>query len=262
MAPPGREDMKKDGQLSALPPLDRVLRKTVVDPDITALQKRLKDLDLFKQEITGEFDDDTQAALLSFQWQTGLAADGIAGPETWSAPGDHLAFNYTTPAKTLKMADIAMAECTKRLRWTVPTCEAEKYLALMRGPMQRLGQIGTSPVFYSWCASFVTWCARSAGISIPDQPDGYDATMALVDSWRYWAKQKGFWLPTSDDPMRGDVVVFKWKRTDTQLDHIGIVASYASGSLMTYEGNRRNQTVYGKRNMRFVAGIIRIADER
>jgi hypothetical protein len=84
--------------------------------------------------------------------------------------------------------------------------------------------------------------------------------MAKVEAWKAWATQKGYWLETgTTDLVRGDIVVFKWNPSDTELDHIGIVASYASGSLMTYEGNRANQTVYGSRSMDYVAGVVRIA---
>jgi hypothetical protein len=82
--------------------------------------------------------------------------------------------------------------------------------------------------------------------------------MALVDSWQYWAKQNGYWLEKSDALVRGDIIVFKWNPSDTKLDHIGMVASFAGGDLMTYEGNRGNQTVYGSRSMSFVAGVVQI----
>ena len=188
-----------------------------------------------------------------------MAVDGIAGPETWTALGGQLAVRFVASGPTAKMADIAMAECQKRLRWTGPSSEAEKYLAPMRAPMQKLGQIGTKPVFFNWCASFVTWCARAAGIAIPDQPEGFWATMAKVEAWKYWSVRKGYWINVGTQTFaRGDIVVFKWHPADKELDHIGIVASYANGVLMTYEGNRGNQTLYGSRGTQFVAGIIRI----
>ena len=59
--------------------------------------------------------------------------------------------------------------------------------------MRKLGHIGTAPIFYNWCAAFVTWCCREAGITIPDQPEGFWATMARVDAWKYWAVKNGFW---------------------------------------------------------------------
>jgi hypothetical protein len=200
-----------------------------------------------------------QAASLSSQQQAGIALDGLAGPETRDMLGGHFALTSTAAASASKMADLAMAECEKMLRWTGPGCEAEKYLAPMRGPMQKLGHIGTDPVFYAWCGSFVAWCARSAGIDIPDQPDGFGATMALVESWEYWAKQKQYWLQQTGEFLRGDIVLFKWEPTEFKFDHIGIVASHVSGTLMVYEGNRENQTAHGSRAVQFVAGTIRIA---
>jgi hypothetical protein len=125
--------------------------------------------------------------------------------------------------------------------------------------MQKLKHIGKKPVLFNWCASFVTWCAREAGFTIPDIPGDFWASMAKVEAWKYWAKQQNYWLGLAIEKMaRGDVVVFEWQDGDKELDHIGIVASYAHGKLVTYKGNRGNRTVHDSRDTKFVAGVIRL----
>jgi hypothetical protein len=258
--PAGLSAVNVSPQITPIGPLKRVLRYTSEGPDVALLQTRLKETGFYHSDISGRFDDATRSALKDFQSQAGVAVDGVAGPETWNALGGHLAINYTSPSHTAAMANIAMQECNKGLRWTGPDCEAEKYLAPLRAPMEKLGQIGKDIVFFNWCAAFVTWCARGADIDVPDQPEGCSATMALVDSWAYWAKKTNSWIegcPT--DLARGDILLFKWNPAHVDFDHIGIVASYANGALMTYEGNRGNQTFYGSRNTSTVAGVVRIS---
>jgi hypothetical protein len=88
--------------------------------------------------------------------------------------------------------------------------------------------------------------------------------MALVESWKYWAKKKGYWHPAgSISPRRGDILVFEWFDGDVALDHIGIVAGYTTGEsvIHTYEGNCGNQANSKTRLMSNVPGFIRIMPE-
>jgi hypothetical protein len=149
------------------------------------------------------------------------------------------------------------------LIWKGANSEAEKYLKPFREPMRRFGHIGSEPVFYNWCAAFVAYCCREVGIEIPDIPGEGQATMALVQSWKYWAKKNGYWYPKgSITPQPGDILVFDWQRNNSQLDHIGIVRRYIPGSseIQTSEGNHSDENISGKfsQNMANVAGFIRI----
>jgi hypothetical protein len=193
--------------------------------------------------------------------QAGLTADGVVGPDTWAALGGKAAVDRPESGVLGRLADIAQEEGARRLVWNGPTSHAEKYLRPLRQPMQDIGHIGQKPVFFNWCAAFVTWCCRKAGINIPDRPEGFYATMALVDAWKYWAQQNGFWHPTGSAlPKRGDILVFEWFDGDVQLDHIGIVRGYLPGSptVETSEGNRGNRTSNGTRNLTNIPGFIRI----
>lgn len=52
---------------------------------VTELQNRLRDLGYFTVTPTGYFGTVTRAAVIAFQQDQGLAADGIVGPLTWAA---------------------------------------------------------------------------------------------------------------------------------------------------------------------------------
>jgi hypothetical protein len=253
-------------QLSKLPILTRMLRRGDQGKDVKALQKALNERGFNAGPVDGDLGPRTQAAVKAFQKQAGITVDGIVGPETWGALGGsfHVDPAVGEAGLRLKLANLAQQEAAKNLRWTGPDCEAEKYLKPLRQPMRERKHIGTRVVFYNWCAAFVTWCCREAGIQIPDAPNGYWATMAYVGSWKFWAQKKGYWHPTgSITPRRGDILVFDWFDGVVSLDHIGIVSGYTAGQpvIHTYEGNSGNQTASKTRLLSTVPGFIRIMPE-
>lgn len=90
-----------------------------------------------------------------------------------------------------------------------------------------------------WCAYFVSWAAREAGVPIGDQGQGY----GLVDDVWAWGQRTGKAIPASGaTPQPGDLIVWD--------EHIGIVESVgADGSISTIEGNssdRVNRRTYGR----------------
>ena len=89
-----------------------------------------------------------------------------------------------------------------------------------------------------WCAYFVSWAAREAGVPIGDAGQGY----GRVDDVWAWAERSGKAIPAgSGSPQPGDLIVWD--------EHIGIVESVgADGSIHTIEGNssdRVSQRTYG-----------------
>jgi hypothetical protein len=88
-----------------------------------------------------------------------------------------------------------------------------------------------------WCAYFVSWAARQAGVPIGDSGQGY----GLVDDVWAWGERTGKSLPAGSTPQPGDLIVWD--------EHIGIVESVgADGSIHTIEGNssdRVAQRTYG-----------------
>lgn len=253
---------------STLPPLDRILRWGHIGDDVKALQKVLNRLGFNPGAEDGEIGDQTEGAIKAFQFNQGLLVDGEVGPITWQKLGGEwkegsIVINDNDPIPE-KLAMFAANEAAKKLRWNGASSEAEKYLRPFRRIMQDLGHLGSEPVFYHWCAAFVTYCCRQVGIDIPDKPDEFWASMALVASWEYWAKQKGYWLLTSQTrPMRGDIITFDWPGVGGKFNHIGIVRGYRPGSSMveTAEGNagfNNNQSGHFSRKLSDISGIIRI----
>ncbi|MBD2526664.1 peptidoglycan-binding protein [Nostoc sp. FACHB-133] len=243
-----------------LPKLTRILRTGVIGEDVKALQKVLNAKGFNAGKVDGEFGPDTEAAVRAFQKKTDITVDGEVGPQTWKELGGE---SGSIPEQGFlgKLAGFAEDEAAKGLSWNGVNSEAEKYLKLFREPMLTLGHIGSSPVFYDWCAAFVTYCCRNVGAEIPDIPEGFWASMALVESWKYWAKKKGYWNPKgSVTPRRGDILVFDWEG-DSTLNHIGIVRGYTpeNSVIQTSEGNKSNKSGNFTRSMATVAGFIRIS---
>jgi hypothetical protein len=77
-----------------------------------------------------------------------------------------------------------------------------------------------------WCAYFVSWAARQAGVPIGDSGQGY----GLVDDVMAWGQRTGKALPAGSTPQPGDLIVWD--------EHIGIVDSVdPDGKIRTIEGN-------------------------
>lgn len=80
----------------------------------------------------------------------------------------------------------------------------------------------------AWCHSFVSWCAKQAGIDTNIVPK-----TASTDVGMSWYKQKNrFKAKGSYTPKRNDIVYFKTGRS-----HVGIVERVSGNTLYTIEGN-------------------------
>jgi hypothetical protein len=251
---PGHEEDLK------LPLLKRILKYGSLGDDVAALQRVLNAQGFNAGDVDGEFGDRTQKAVRAFQHKAGITVDGEVGAETWTALGGKADIKKPEQGLSEKLAILAQIEADRHLGWTSPDSEAEKYLSLFREPMRRLGQIGDKKILFDWCGAFVYYCCQQTGIDVPIQPEGFWATMALVESWKYWAKKRGYWYPKgSIDPKPGDILVFDWDG-DGELNHIGIVRGYTPGAdiIRTSEGNRGNVSGNFTRSISSVAGFIRI----
>jgi len=82
-----------------------------------------------------------------------------------------------------------------------------------------------------WCAYFVSWAAREAGVPLGDAGQGY----GLVDDVWAWGERSGKAIPAgSGTPQPGDLIVWD--------EHIGVVESVQpDGRITTIEGNSSNQ---------------------
>jgi len=88
-----------------------------------------------------------------------------------------------------------------------------------------------------WCAYFVSWAARQAGVPLGDSGQGF----GRVDDVFAWAQKTGKALPAGSTPAAGDLIVWD--------EHIGVVESVdPDGTIHTIEGNssdRVSQRTYG-----------------
>ncbi len=91
-----------------------------------------------------------------------------------------------------------------------------------------------------WCAYFVSWAAREAGVPVGARGEGHGS----VDALYAWAQQAGKAIPAGPGatPQPGDLIVWD--------EHIGIVESVGpDGSVQTIEGNSSDQVsrrTYGR----------------
>jgi hypothetical protein len=247
--------------LPTLPVLTRVLKWGFKGKDVEALQAALNAQGFNAGEVDGDFGDDTKRAVVRYQQKSGLTVDGEVWTETWKALGGQTQPPNPVSGNLQKLANFAEEEAKKQLSWNGADSEAEKYLKPLRKPMQDIDQLGNAIVFFDWCGAFVYYCCKEVGIDVPAQPTGFWATLALVETWKFWGKQQGYWYRKGDQvPKRGDIIVFDWDG-DGELNHIGIVRGYTPGAdtINTSEGNKNNQSGNFTRSLSSVAGFIRIS---
>ncbi len=98
----------------------------------------------------------------------------------------------------------------------------------------------------AWCAIFVSWCARQAGIGLPQLPN-----FASCTAGRNRFRQMGIWKERSSGyaPRRGDLILFDWDADPSLAEHVGIVTGVDKSYVYTVEGNSGN-TVREKRYSR------------
>lgn len=82
----------------------------------------------------------------------------------------------------------------------------------------------------AWCAYFVSWCSRQAGI-----PVSVIKTAAYARASEF---NVSYYSPSIYIPQPGDLVFFDWADTSGEWNHVGIVETVNSdGSITTLEGN-------------------------
>lgn len=89
----------------------------------------------------------------------------------------------------------------------------------------------------AWCAMFVTFCARMAGVPTTVIPNFASCSVSI----NTFFKPKGRWhLRTSGyKPQAGDLIYYDWDK-DSQPNHVGIVAGVEGNKVITIEGNTSN----------------------
>ncbi len=108
-----------------------------------------------------------------------------------------------------------------------------------------------------WCAMFVVWSARKAGVT-------KDVIPSQANADRSWAKRQGVYYKSkqwggSYKPKKGDLIYFSWSVRDW-ADHIGMVTGTGKQGGTTYvytiEGNKHDKVVEGSYaiNNRYILG--------
>jgi hypothetical protein len=101
-----------------------------------------------------------------------------------------------------------------------------------------------------WCAYFVSWVARQAGIPLGSQGQGFGY---VGDIWN-WAQQTGRAIPNGRGvvPSPGDLIVFG-------DHHVGLVEKVLpDGSIQTIEGNYSDKVSRVVRGASEATGYVRM----
>ena len=102
---------------------------------------------------------------------------------------------------------------------------------------------------YYWCASFVNWCFRQAGI-----PESATAGMEVsCQRWINDCKNQGIYVSKGGYiPKEGDMIFFKDIGSSVDATHIGLVLYSDGNNVYTVEGNTSNGSDYSS-NGEYVA---------
>lgn len=101
-----------------------------------------------------------------------------------------------------------------------------------------------------WCAYFVSWVARQAGMPLGDHGEGFGS----VDQLYAWAQRNGRAVPNGPGvvPRPGDLIVFD--------EHIGIVEQVLPGGrIQTLEGNSSDRVSRNVHDFSDALGYVRMS---
>lgn len=95
-----------------------------------------------------------------------------------------------------------------------------------------------------WCAMFVSWCARRAGVPQSVIPNFASCTYGGMK----WFREQGRWKGAYYTPQGGDLVFFDFEEEDGsgrdgQAEHVAIVEYATKDKIHTIEGNTDNEMV-------------------
>ncbi len=94
---------------------------------------------------------------------------------------------------------------------------------------------------YSWCQTFLSWCAEQAEIGT----DVFPKAVSVASAYAAFAGQKRYQKSAAQGgsytPRAGDVAFYSENGDADALSHVGLVTGTADGTLYTIEGNVSNQ---------------------
>ncbi|MCQ2386607.1 MAG: CHAP domain-containing protein, partial [Clostridia bacterium] len=105
------------------------------------------------------------------------------------------------------------------------------------GKVDQLGN-GTLTYSYPWCASFVSFCARMAGI-----PTATLRSSLSCSQWVSYFREEGKFKTRQSGytPRKGDLIFFRSSGSSSSATHVGIVRYTCNGIVYTVEGNSADQ---------------------
>ena len=98
--------------------------------------------------------------------------------------------------------------------------------------------------YYAWCAYFISWCARQAGIPTSIISN---ASYACAGSDNGDFKNLDYYSRGSYTPKVGDLVFFCWEGNSSCWDHVEIVIGVSSSEVTTLGGNTSNNNVKSRK---------------
>lgn len=87
---------------------------------------------------------------------------------------------------------------------------------------------------YAWCAAFVSWCLRQAGIKKSVATTA--VSCRVMTSW-YQSKSQFKEHSSGYTPIAGDIIMFVNEIGSTTANHVGLVVGVKDGYVYTVEGN-------------------------
>ena len=199
---------------------------------LTRYLQHLLDALGYDVDIDGIFGTTTYEAVVEFQNDHGLDADGVVGGGTWSA----LFSTYKVPVTGDGISRFVMV-AQHELSWGFAEDNANN--------ITPYGQwYGMQD---AWCAMFVSYCAYQAGIlgSVVPMfaycPYGVDW---YRNQGRFYSRDGGY------TPRMGDTI-FYFNAATNEISHTGIVVGVSDTSVTTIEGNSSDKVcshVYDRNN--------------
>jgi uncharacterized protein (TIGR02594 family) len=218
-----------------------VLRKGDKGADVAKLQRLLNSALHPSPGLTedGDFGSRTEAAVKIFQQQNGLAADGVVGPQTWTALGEKI----SRLPKPMSPAPPGPPVGTGSNWYAIAQHEIGVHEDSLPGHhTARIVEYHSTTSLKAtddetpWCSSFVNWCMKQAGI----QGTG----SAAAKSWLGWGQ-------TLQDSREGAVVVIKKKSSGSDHTtgsssgfHVAFFVSKTQTHIRLLGGNQSDQVKY------------------
>ncbi len=185
-----------------------------------------------KLMVDGDFGAKTKEALIRFQKEKKLTADGIAGKNTWKALGvapkaatDTPMITVNAPWFDIAKAELGIAEISEKNKHN------ERIIAY-----HATTTLGAKTDEVPWCSSFVNWVLNQAGIK--------GTNNALAKSWATWGVKV-------NTPYKGIITVIKRKNKNSDSStgsstgyHVGFYNSSTPTTINLLGGNQSDKVKY------------------